>query len=314
MIYAGIDLGGTTAKLGLFTKDAEIINKWEIPTRKEDGGRYVINDIAASIKAHMALKGIGLENLAGAGIGVPGPIRDDGYVEITVNIGMKDWNPAAMLSNALGGVYVKGGNDANVAALGEAWMGGGKGYKNVVVITLGTGVGGGVIMNGSIVNGTNGSAGEIGHMVMDWNWDGPACNCGNRGCLEQIASATGIANHAYRYLELTDEPSVLRDIKEITAKDVFDAAKAGDDVAKYVAHYTMKYLARAMSHISMTLDPEIFVIGGGVSRAGDYLLETVTDQFYPMLTLLKEKPVVALARLGNDAGIYGSAKMVMDEE
>lgn len=312
-VYAGVDLGGTTAKLGLFRSDASLIRKWEIPTRKEDGGKYVIPDIAASIRKNLEEEGIDFSDLSGAGIGVPGPIRPDGYVEICVNIGMRDMNPVKELSDLLGGIPVKGGNDANVAALGEVWQGGGKGYKDVVAVTLGTGVGGGVILNGQIVAGSKGMGGEIGHMVMDWDWDEPdACNCGNYGCLEQIASATGIARHARKFMEKSDKPSVLRNLERVTAKDVFDAAKAGDELAEEVADHCMMYLARAMSYISQVVDPEVFVIGGGVSKAGQYLLDLIKKYYDPMITLTKEKAKLALATLGNDAGIYGAAKMVID--
>ena len=312
-VYAGVDLGGTTAKLGLFKEDASLIRKWEIPTRKEDGGKHVTPDIADSIKKHMEEAGIAMEDLAGAGIGVPGPIRPDGYVEVIVNIGMRDWNPVKELSELLGGIPVKGGNDANVAALGEMWQGGGKGYRDVVAVTLGTGVGGGVILDGRIVAGSKGMGGEIGHMVMDWNWPEPeACNCGNYGCLEQIASATGIARIARRFMKESDKPSVLREKENVTAKDVFDAAKAGDELAEEVADYCMLYLARALVYISQVIDPEIFVIGGGVSKAGQYLLDLIRKHYDPLIVLTKEKAKLALATLGNDAGIYGAAKMVMD--
>ncbi len=312
-IYAGVDLGGTTAKIGLFKKEGFLIRKWEIPTRKEDGGKHVSPDIAASIRKAMAEEGIPMEALAGAGIGVPGPILPDGYVEIIVNIGMRDWNPVKELSELLGGIPVKGANDANIAALGEMWQGGGKGHKDVVAITLGTGVGGGVIVDGHIVPGSHGMGGEVGHMVMDWQWPEPeACNCGNYGCLEQIASATGIVRIARRFMRKQDTPSVLRKADPLTAKAVFDAAKAGDELAEQVADYCMMYLARALSYISQVVDPEIFVIGGGVAKAGDYLLELVRKHFEPMITLIRGNAQLALATLGNDAGIYGAAKLAID--
>ena len=177
------------------------------------------------------------------------------------------------------------------------------------------GVGGGVILNGHIVPGSKGMGGEIGHMVMDWNWprEEGRCNCNNYGCLEQIASATGIARIARRFMRNQDMPSVLRDVENVTAKDVFDAAKAGDALAESVAAYCMKYLARALAYIAQTIDPEVFVIGGGVSKAGTYLLDLLREQFDPLITLIKEKPKLALATLGNDAGIYGAAKMVIED-
>lgn len=314
-IYAGVDLGGTTAKLGLFQEDGTLIRKWEIPTRKEEAGKYVCPDIAESIKKNMEEADIALSELAGAGIGVPGPIRPDGYVEVIVNIGIHDWNPVKELSELLGGIPVKGGNDANVAALGEMWKGGGEGYQDVVAVTLGTGVGGGVILDGRIVAGSKGMGGEIGHMVMDWDWPEPeACNCGNYGCLEQIASATGIARIARRFMRESDKASVLRDISDVTAKEVFDAAKAGDTLAEEVADYCMMYLGRALAYISQVVDPQVFVIGGGVSKAGQYLLDLLQKHYDPLIVLTKEKAKLKLATLGNDAGIYGSAKMIIDEK
>ncbi|MCI9486974.1 MAG: ROK family glucokinase [Lachnospiraceae bacterium] len=313
-IYAGVDLGGTTAKLGLFKKDGTLITKWEIPTRKEEGGKYVCPDIAESIKKKMEEMRLALSDLAGAGIGVPGPIRPDGYVEVIVNIGIRDWNPVKELSGLLGGIPVKGENDANIAALGEVWQGGGKGYEDVVAVTLGTGIGGGVILGGRIVPGSKGMGGEIGHMVMDWDWPEPeACNCGNRGCLEQIASATGVARIARRFMRESDRASSLRDISGVTAKDVFDAAKAGDTLAQEVADYCMMYLGRALAYVSQVVDPQVFLIGGGVSKAGQYLLDLLQKHYDPLIVLTKEKAKLKLATLGNDAGIYGAAKMIIDE-
>lgn len=313
-IYAGVDLGGTTAKLGLFKKDGTLITKWEIPTRKEEGGKYVCPDIAESIKKKMEEMRLALSDLAGAGIGVPGPIRPDGYVEVIVNIGIRDWNPVKELSGLLGGIPVKGENDANIAALGEVWQGGGKGYEDVVAVTLGTGIGGGVILGGRIVPGSKGMGGEIGHMVMDWDWPEPeACNCGNRGCLEQIASATGVARIARRFMRESDRASSLRDISGVTAKDVFDAAKEGDTLAQEVADYCMMYLGRALAYVSQVVDPQVFLIGGGVSKAGQYLLDLLQKHYDPLIVLTKEKAKLKLATLGNDAGIYGAAKMIIDE-
>ena len=313
-IYAGVDLGGTTAKLGLFKKDGTLITKWEIPTRKEEGGKYVCPDIAESIKKKTEETGLALSDLAGAGIGVPGPIRPDGYVEVIVNIGIRDWNPVKELSGLLGGIPVKGENDANIAALGEVWQGGGKGYEDVVAVTLGTGIGGGVILGGRIVPGSKGMGGEIGHMVMDWDWPEPeACNCGNRGCLEQIASATGVARIARRFMRESDRASSLRDSSGVTAKDVFDAAKAGDTLAQEVADYCMMYLGRALAYVSQVVDPQVFLIGGGVSKAGQYLLDLLQKHYDPLIVLTKEKAKLKLATLGNDAGIYGAAKMIIDE-
>jgi len=223
----GIDVGGTTVKMGLFTTEGELLDKWEIPTRKEDGGAYILNDVAASVEAKLAEKNIEKDDVAGAGIGVPGPTLDTGYVSICVNLGWKDKNPANELSELLS-IPVKAGNDANVAALGEMWKGGGEGYLDVVLLTLGTGVGGGIIINGEIAPSHRGVGGELGHITVNPDEEA-TCNCGNHGCLEQYASATGIVRLAKRRLEADTKDSVLRQ-GEVSAKTVFDAVKAGDRV------------------------------------------------------------------------------------
>lgn len=304
----GIDVGGTTVKMGLFTTEGELLDKWEIPTRKEDGGAYILNDVAASVEAKLAEKNIEKEDVAGAGIGVPGPTLDTGYVSICVNLGWKDKNPANELSELLS-IPVKAGNDANVAALGEMWKGGGEGYLDVVLLTLGTGVGGGIIIDGHAVVGAHGSGGEIGHITVRDD-ETEACGCGRKGCLEQYASATGLVRLAKRYFEKNTKNSILTG-KEITAKEVFDAAKAGDAAALEITEEFGAYLGQALVNLAATVDPAVFVIGGGVSKAGDILLETVRKYFYDHAFYGNQKTKITLATLGNDAGIYGAAKQVL---
>lgn len=304
-------MGGTTVKIGLLKTDGTLSEKWEIPTRKEEDGKYVLPDIAASILAKLEEKQIEKAEVAGVGIGVPGPVAADGYVPVCVNIGWRNgFYPEQILSGLLGGMKVKAGNDANVAALGEAWMGGAKGRSNAMMFTLGTGVGGGLIMNGQIVTGCKGLAGEVGHMPMVPD-EPDACNCGNHGCLEQIASATGIVKETVRALKRCDTPSVLREREGFSCKDVWDAAIAGDEIAKETVDYCMKYLALAMSYVTHIVDPEVFVIGGGVSRAGEYLVELVKKHYTEFTHLANEKPSISLATLGNDAGMYGAAKLIL---
>ena len=307
----GIDIGGTTVKLGLFTEEGELLDKWEVPTRKEEGGRYILSDVAASIKKVLADKGIGRESVAGAGMGVPGPVMPDGHVEVCVNLGWRDMNPQQELSRLLDGLLVKSGNDANVAALGEMWQGGGKGYTDIVMVTLGTGVGGGVIIDEKIIAGKHGLGGEIGHIhVRDEEWE--HCNCGGVGCVEQIASATGIAREAKRKMAASDVPSSMRKYGDgITAKDVMDEAKAGDALALEVAETVGRYLGMMLAQVALTVDPEAFVIGGGVSKAGPFLLEGI-QKYYDKYTVISEnKGIITLAKLGNDAGIYGAARLVL---
>ena len=306
----GIDVGGTTVKMGLFTTEGELLDKWEIPTRKEDGGAYILNDVAASVEAKLAEKNIAKEDVAGAGIGVPGPTLDTGYVSICVNLGWKDKNPANELSELLS-IPVKAGNDANVAALGEMWKGGGEGYLDVVLLTLGTGVGGGIIINGEIAPSHRGVGGELGHITVNPD-EKATCNCGNHGCLEQYASATGVVRIAKKLLAASKEESSLRTLETVTAKDVFDAAKAGDHLAVEAVEVLGKYLGLVVANVALTVDPDVFVIGGGVSKAGQVLIDVITKYYHNFAKIIGDnKAKVVLAKLGNDAGIYGAARMVL---
>lgn len=308
----GIDVGGTTVKLGLFETTGTVLHKWEVPTRKEEGGKYILEDVAASIKKVLAEKDIDMEDVVGAGLGVPGPVMPDGYVEVCVNLGWRDKNPQRELSALLGGLPVKSGNDANVAALGEMWQGGGKGYTDIVMVTLGTGVGGGVIIDERIIAGKHGLGGEIGHMhIRDEETE--HCNCGGVGCVEQVASATGIAREARRVMAASDVPSSMRQYGAgISAKNVLDEAKAGDELALKVMDTVGHYLGLALAQVSMTVDPEIFVIGGGVSKAGQFLVDVVKKHYDLFTPISENKAKIGLAELGNDAGIYGSARLVLE--
>ena len=201
----GIDIGGTSIKMGLFDTEGNLLDKWEIPTRKENGREAVLTDIATSVQEKISEKKIAPGEVCGAGMGVPGPVEPDGYVSLCVNLGWRDCNPGRELSQMLGGLLVRAANDANVAALGEFWRGGAQGCSNVVLLTLGTGVGGGVIINGKVVDGVHGAGGELGHVVVNPD-ETLQCNCGNYGCLEQYASATGVVRVAGRILRSTVFP------------------------------------------------------------------------------------------------------------
>lgn len=306
----GIDVGGTTVKIGIFGIDGRLMEKWEVPTRKEEGGKYILSDVAASVQEKLKALGIGMDEVEGAGIGVPGPVMPDGYVEVCVNLGWKDKNPQKELSQLLG-IPVLSGNDANVAALGEMWQGGGKGYKDIVMVTLGTGVGGGVILNEKIIAGRHGLGGEIGHIhVRDEEKE--HCNCGGQGCLEQVASATGIAREARRMMAAGTEESAMRKFGDaVTAKDVLDCAKAGDALANAVMETVSRYLGLVLAQVALTVDPEAFVIGGGVSKAGPFLLEGIQKYYDKYAAISENKGIITLAKLGNDAGIYGAARLVL---
>lgn len=306
----GVDIGGTTVKMGLFTGEGELLEKWEITTRKEEGGKHILPDIAESIDKMLENKTIDKAELVGIGIGVPGPVTAEGIVLKCANLGWDVFSVVEEVQKLTGVENIKVNNDANVAALGEMWKGGGRGYKNVIMITLGTGVGGGVIIDGKILSGSRGAAGEIGHLRVNLE-EKDTCGCGKTGCLEQYASATGIVKEAKRALAKSDKPSTLRDRKSLSAKAIFDEAKAGDELAIEMVDQLGSYLGLACSHIAGVVDPEIFVIGGGVSRAGEILLDVIRKNYdCNVMFALKEKEF-HLAELGNDAGIYGSAKMVL---
>lgn len=272
----GVDIGGTSVKIGLFEVTGELLDKWEVKTRKEDGGSQILPDVAASIREKMKEHGLDLKaDLASVGMGVPGPVLPDGYVEVCVNLGWHDLNPQEELSRLLDGIPVKSGNDANVAALGEMWQGGDKGCSDLVMLTLGTGVGGAVIIDQKITAGKHGLGGEIGYIhVRDEEWE--HCNCGGVGCVEQICSATGIAREARRKMAASEKPSQLRGFGDsATAKNVLDAVKEGDELVMEVMEVVGRYLGLALSMAVMTVDPEIFVIGGGASKARQFLIDVV---------------------------------------
>lgn len=305
----GVDIGGTTVKIGLFTMDGKLTDKWEITTRTDDGGAYILSDIAESVKKYDEEHGIQKEDIRGIGLDVPGPVRSDGTVLKCVNLGWGVFNAAEELQT-LTGVPVKVGNDANVATLGEMWQGGGKGHQNLVMVTLGTGVGGGIIINGKIVAGANGAGGEIGHMTINEN-ETDVCNCGKKGCLEQYASATGIVRMANKALNDSDKPSRLRSVQYLSSKEIFDAAKDGDDLAMDLVEELGRHLGFALAAVAEVVDPEVFVIGGGVSKAGQILID-VTKKYYQQYAFHAcRNTEFELARLGNDAGMYGGAYSVL---
>ena len=306
----GVDIGGTTVKMGLFTVDGKVTDKWEIPTRKEENGKYILEDIAKSVKERMQRDTLTLEDIAGLGIGVPGPAKEDGTVLKCANLGWGVFNVADTVRELTGIENVKVGNDANVAALGEMWQGGGKGYNNLVMVTLGTGVGGGVILGGKILTGSNGAGGEIGHIRVNYE-EKDVCGCGKTGCLEQYASATGVVRLAKKALEKKEKKTTLV-ADDLSAKAVFDAAKAGDELAIDIVEEFGFYLGMALAHISQVIDPEVFVIGGGVARAGQIIIDEVSKNYEENVMFALKNKAFKMAELGNDAGIYGSARMVLD--
>ena len=305
----GIDVGGTTIKCGLFDVKGELLDKWEIPTRTENNGSAILPDVADTVSAKIKERGIDRDEIVGEGIGVPGPVNEAGEVPGAVNL---HWGYVHLVDQLekLTGLTVKAGNDANVAALGEMWKGGGAGSHNVVMVPLGTGVGGGIIVDSKIVTGAHGAGGEIGHIHVTDSVE-KKCNCGNKGCLEQVASATGIAYLANRRLKKDDDPSSLSASSRITAKTVFEAVKAGDEVALEIADEFGKYLGMGCANVANVADPEVFVIGGGVSKAGTIILDYIKKYYAEYAFMPCKNAEFALAELGNDAGIYGAAKLLL---
>ena len=306
----GIDLGGTTVKIAYFDETGKMLDKWEIPTVITNGGSQILPDIAASVKGYLAQNSIPDSDILGLGIGVPGPVNAKGVVNKCINLGWGVFNISETLSN-LTGFPVKAGNDANVAALGEFWKGGGQGCDNMVFVTLGTGVGGGIVIDGHLMHGAHGSGAEIGHMVLNPKETIP-CNCGKRGCVEQYCSATGIARLGKEHLAATDAPSSLRCVENITAKDIFDAAKAGDKVAQEVLEQFYDYMGQFLGSLCSAVDPEVVVLGGGVSKAGQVLLDGVEPYFHKYVFHAASEVRFALASLFNDAGAYGAFKLALD--
>lgn len=321
----GVDLGGTEIKFGLFND--ELQKSWSIPTNRQNQGAYILEDIAKAIKSCCDEYGITADTLAGVGIGVPGPVLESSVVKHCINLGWPRVAVGSELSRILAEMFncdpknmkVLVENDANVAALGEMWLGGGKEYSSVVMATLGTGVGGGIVINGKILSGAAGGAGEIGHILcVDESDVIGRCNCGHKGCLEQIASATGIVNYAKNYLEHASEISILRDKLEttgsITAKDVIDAAKDGDMAAVRITDKVFMYLGKALAGICNVVNPECVLIGGGVSAAGEYLRERVEQYFKVFAFAGIEDTPIRLATIGNQAGIAGAAYMIISDK
>ena len=307
----GVDIGGTTCKIGFFDTNGTLLDKWEIKTNTENNGESILSDVAKAVDNKLAQEAISKDDVQGIGIGVPGPVDSQGVVHRCVNLGWGVVNVAEELGN-LTGLKIKVGNDANVAALGEMWQGGAKGSKDVIMVTLGTGVGGGIIVDGKIVGGAHGAGGEIGHAAVNHE-EKEACNCGNCGCLEQYASATGIVRVAQRTLAATDEQTVLRKFTKLSAKNVLDAFKEGDKVACDVMAQVGEMLGGTLAMFACVTDPEAIVIGGGVSKAGQPLIDCIQKYYEKYaFTACKKTPII-LATLGNDAGIYGSARMVIKE-
>lgn len=304
----GVDVGGTAIKLGFFTVEGELLEKWEIPTRTQNNSENVLPDIAEAIENKLKEKGIDKEEVSGVGFGVPGPVTKEGIIQMNANLGWRNKHVAKELGE-LTGLPCKGGNDVKTAGLGEMWKGGAAEYDNAVFITLGTGVAAAIIVEGKVILGAMGAAGEIGHIKVNME-ETNACGCGGIGCAEQYASGPGLVRMAKKKLEESDKASVLRD-EEITAKTVFDAYKAGDELATEVVEAFGHYLGYSLAATAAVVDPEAFIIGGGVSKAGDELVKVVQKYYKQYVWPGCRNKEFVLAKLGNDAGIYGAASYVL---
>lgn len=277
-IYVGVDLGGTAIKVGICDAEGKLLHTFEGPTEVAKGPDTVMDNIEKYVRLIVEQSPYDWSQVAGVGAGVAGFTNvKEGVIILAPNVGFKDVPIRSILEERLG-KPVKIDNDANVAALGEVWSGAGKGIDHCVCYTLGTGVGGGIIINGRIVQGFSGLAGELGHMAVIPDLEAIQCGCGKMGCLETVSSATGIIRMANDAVERGDRTS-LSLVESITAKDVFDAAKAGDEVAVRIVSRAAYYLGKAMAAVAVTLNPERFIIGGGVSKAGEFLFEQIRETF-----------------------------------
>lgn len=308
----GFDLGGTTCKVGFFETSGKLLEKWEVPTDKRDNGSHIIPNLAENIKSYLGGKKISIDEVEGAGIGVPGAVTPDGYVNKCVNLGWTDKRAVGDQMTELCGFPVKVGNDANVAAMGEYFMGAGKGSQSMVMVTLGTGIGGGIVIENRLLVGFTGAGGEIGHIHVDDD-ETEECGCGNKGCIEQYASATGIVRMAHRMLLSESIDSPLRHMEHISAKDVFDQAKEGDTLANKIADEVCDRLGRMMAIVANVINPEVFLLGGGVSKAGSILIEKLRPSFRENAFHACKDTRIMLATLGNDAGIYGGVGLVLSK-
>lgn len=308
----GVDLGGTTVKMGLFDGEGkELLEKWEIPTRKEESGAYILPDIAKAIHDKNEEKKISVEDIVGIGMGVPGPITEDGRVLKCANLGWGIFSVSEELGRMTGVSRICVGNDANVAALGEQWRGGGRGFESIVMVTLGTGVGGGIILHGRILTGSNGAAGEIGHITVNPK-ETRVCGCGKKGCLEQYSSATGITRMSKEALENSTVDSELRRYDHpITGLELFKAYKNDDALAKEIVDTFSDYLGMGLAHVAAVVDPQAFVIGGGVSKNGQIVIDVIQEKYEQDVMFALKGKQFRLAELGNDAGMYGACRMVL---
>lgn len=309
-IVVGVDIGGTCVKFGIFDENKSLLYKWSEPTDLSEQGTKIIPEVHRQITSKIKKLELQLSDLKGIGMGIPGPVDSTGFVENCVNLNWNNVNPAKELEAFFPNIVIKAENDANVAALGEYVQGAGKAYKSAMLITIGTGIGGGIVLDGNILHGAHGLAGEIGHIAMDRNAK-ERCNCGNLGCVDHIASASGIVRIMRELLLENDTDCVLRGLPDFSAKDICDAAKDHDELASRCIDICMEPLARGMATFTHAFDPEVFIIGGGVSSSGETILEPLRIHYQENLFLTNHGADIIAASLGNDAGMIGAAMQVL---
>lgn len=303
-VFFGVDIGGTQIKIGYFSQEGELLHKWAVNTDLADCGTRIIPAIAQEIRSYSAEHGIEQEQIGGIGMGIPGPVDCDGHVKVCVNLNWRNFNPVKEMEKALPGVYAAAENDANLAALGEYYKGAGKKYSSMMLVTLGTGVGGGIVLDGKVLSGAHGIAGEIGHITTHQE-EYEKCNCGNVGCVDQFASATGMVRIMKNLIEFSETPSKLQEKEELTAKDICDSAANGDVLAAECLEICMGALGEGLAVFSHAFDPEAYIIGGGVSKAGQLIIDAIEKEYKKHLFLIDRGADIRLAALGNDAGIIG---------
>lgn len=326
-IYFGVDIGGTYIKYGAFLQGDTLLKKWSVPTDLSERGERIIPAIAEEVKKYTETFSKEKEEpveISGIGLGIPGPVTKDGFVKNCVNLHWNAFYPQQELKKYFPKSKICVENDANVAALGEYYFGRGRNDEQVkngksekecncmMLVTLGTGVGGGIVLDGKILTSLRGMAGEIGHISLDMK-EKERCSCGNKGCLNQIASATGMVRVMKRYLEETEEPSVLRNMKHFTAKEICDSAKAGDAMAQKCVEYSMGLLGKGLAVCSHILDPDLFVIGGGVTNAGDVILNAIRKGYQKEIFLVEKGAEIRLSELRGEAGMMGAYAMVRED-
>ena len=310
----GIDVGGQTSKIGVVDARGAVLAQTVIRTDTYDKVEPYIAELAEAVKK--VIKESGTEGkVRGIGVGAPNANYYTGNIENAVNLswGSEVVEFSKLLSEAMGGLPVALTNDANAAAVGEMTYGAARGMKNFIMITLGTGVGSGIVINGSVVYGHDGFAGELGH-VTAVRGNGRTCNCGKTGCLETYASATGVARTAREWLELTDEPSLLRGLETIASKDVYEAAKEGDKLALKIFEFTGKILGRSFADFVAFSSPEAIVLFGGLARAKEFLTEPIENALNEnVLPLWRGKVKIVYSQLKeSDAAILGASALAWE--